>query len=190
MRIWEMLTADKATLVVPVENCDHVEKMIVQGGSLFHLWDVLELHRPRGYKSKKLTNVVEFAVKADFILSLKGVDAVYDLVNGDAEFLPVRVEGKEYWYMHVTSVLDCIDYQRSEYRVYSDGRISSFYGLWFREDVIKGHNVFKIKDRPYGSPYVSEAFKKQLDSLDDAGLRFVLVWDSDLSEPIRMNPFH
>lgn len=110
----------------------------------------------------------------------------YDLIENDAELLPLDVEGKKYWLMYVTSMLACVDYEASEFQVYPDGRIGSYDALSFIPDAVEGHNLFKLSDRPFGFVYTSNAFKERAESIDAIGSRFVLVWDSSRSKPIEL----
>jgi len=81
----------------------------------------------------------------------------------------------------VTNVIDCIDYSKSNYKTFSDGkRIMRFMKYAFREKEIEGVSLFKIKDEPLKRPFVSDEFRKRVLENNLLGFKFDLAWDSDL----------
>lgn len=103
-----------------------------------------------------------------------------DYLAGNAEILPIFCEDKEFFAINVTTVLDCIDYESSEYETFkSSGRIMCFIKYSFIEDEIKNVHIFKTKDETLGYPFVSEAFRQRVLESDLTGFKFELVWDSE-----------
>lgn len=114
------------------------------------------------------------------VFDKKAVDIMRDYLIGNAEILPIFCEDREFFVINVTSVLDCIDYEASEYKTFSDGvRIMRFVKYAFVEDKIKNVHIFKIKDEPLRSPFVSDAFRQKILDSDLTGFKFELVWDSN-----------
>lgn len=188
--VWEMLSKKGSVQIGPKNVVDYDIDDMLDGRPLSGSWERLECSRPRGFRSKQITDVVQFAPGIHFALSERAVDGLYDLIENDAELLPLDVEGKKYWLMYVTSMLACVDYEASEFQVYPDGRIGSYDALSFIPDAVEGHNLFKLSDRPFGFVYTSNAFKERAESIDAIGSRFVLVWDSSRSKPIELPLFH
>lgn len=71
------------------------------------------------------------------VFDKKAVDIMKDYLAGNAEILPIFCEDKEFFAINVTTVLDCIDYESSEYETFkSSGRIMCFIKYSFIEDEI------------------------------------------------------
>lgn len=189
MKIWEMSVNDQSTQVTTAIRWSIDELETYDGRTKANSWQQIELVRPRGYKGKKLTDIIHFAPGSRFVLSERAVDNLYALIEDDVELLPVSVEGQPYWFMYVTTVLDCIDYDKSSYRTHLSGGISWFDALWFHKPIIIGHNLFKLKDRPTGFIYTSDAFKERASRIDPVGPSFILVWNSNNNEAIELPPF-
>lgn len=114
------------------------------------------------------------------VFDKKAVDILREYLIGNAEILPIFCGDKEFFAINVISVLDCIDYETSEYKTFRDGvRIMRFIKYAFIEEKIENVHLFKIKDEPLKSPFVSDAFRKKILDSDLKGFRFELVWDSD-----------
>jgi len=114
------------------------------------------------------------------VFDKKAVDVVREYLIGNAEILPVLCGDKEFYIINVTNVMDCIDYELSEYKTFRDGvRIMRFIKYVFIEDKVENVHIFKIKDESLRSPFVSDAFRQKIIDSDLTGFKFELVWDSD-----------
>ena len=115
------------------------------------------------------------------LLSDRARDCLADLLERDAEVLPVDFEGQRLWLVNVVAVPDCIDYQRSVYEVRGhNGSIRGFHEYQFRKDAVSGLDIFKVPDEVRGAPFVSDRFVKRVKECGLTGLEFKLVWDSEL----------
>ena len=105
-----------------------------------------------------------------------------DLVIGNAEVLPLDCKDGTFYAINVIKVIDCIDYESSQYKTFRDGvRIMRFTKYAFDEKKIKGIDLFKIKDEPLKRPFVSEKFRERVIDNNLTGFKFELAWDSELS---------
>lgn len=190
MRIYQIALVDSVAQLIPDEDWDLDYRKTFDGRSKAPTWEPVELVRAWGSKTKRIAEMTDFARVGLFVLSERAVEELYDLIKDDVELLPVMVEGKKRWVMYVTSVLDCLDYEKSEFSLFSDGSVLSFDALMFKEDVIKGHNVFRHRERPTGFIYTSEEFMRRVKSIDPDGTKFVLVWDSERETPIDLPMFY
>lgn len=190
MRIYQIALVDSVATLVAAEDWNLGYCKTFDGRSKAPTWEPVELVRAWGSKTKRIAEMTDFALVGLFVLSERAVEELYDLIKDDVELLPVTVEGKKRWVMYVTSVLDCVDYERSDCSYYPDGRVLTFRSLMFKEDVIAGHNVFRHRERPRGFIYASEEFMKRAKSLDPDGTKFVLVWDSERKTPIDLPMFY
>lgn len=114
------------------------------------------------------------------VFDKKAVGALKDFLAGNAEILPVDCEDGDFYMVNVIKVLDCIDYDKSEYKTFSDGiRIMRFKKYSFIENAVRGEHLFKIKDEPRRRPLVSDEFKQRVADYGLTGFCFELAWDSD-----------
>lgn len=190
MRIYQIALVDSVAQLIPDEDWDLDYRKTFDGRSKAPTWEPVGLVRAWGSRTKRIAEMTDLARVGLFVLSKKAVEELYDLIKDDVELLPVIVEGEERWVMYVTSVLDCVDYQRSDCSYYPDGRVLTFRSLMFKKDVIAGHNVFRHRERPTGFIYTSEEFMKRVKSIDPDGTKFVLVWDSERETPIDLPMFY
>lgn len=134
---------------------------------------------------KRMSNEAEFSNTPGLsahipVFDKNAVDTMKDYLIGNAEILPIFCEDKEFFIINVTRVLDCIDYQVSEYKTFRDGiRIRRFTKYAFIENKIENVHIFKIKDEPLRSPFVSDAFRRKILDSSLVGFKFELAWDSD-----------
>ena len=99
---------------------------------------------------------------------------------GNAEILPLDCEDGDFFAINVVNVLDCIDYEKSKYKTFRDGkRIMRFIKYAFCEEKLDGVNLFKIKDGVLKRPFVSEEFRKRVIDNNLIGFKFELAWDSE-----------
>lgn len=88
-----------------------------------------------------------------------------------AEFLAINVvfpaglsaPGNPFWFLHPLELLDCIDYDRSEYETFSERPDSVFRQvtkLEFREEAIANRDFFKPKRFPF--LFVSDGLRRGL----------------------------
>ncbi len=190
MLVYQIALVDSVATLVSAEDWGLEYCNTFDGRSKIAAWEPIELVRAWGSKTKRIAEMADLALVGLYVLSKNAVEELYDLIKNDVELLPVMVEGEERWVMYVTSVLDCLDYEKSEYKQFSDGSVLSFDALMFKEDAIAGHNVFRHRERPRGFIYASEAFMKRVKSIDPNGTKFVLVWDSNREAPIELPMFY
>lgn len=124
------------------------------------------------YKKLPIGNIVGLASNIP-IFDEKAWSVLEDLIKDEVELLRIELTGKIYYAINVLNVLDCIDYDRSEYKTFRDGkRIMAFTKYSFRQDIVKGYNIFKITDEPMRCPFVSDVFRKRVKDSNLKGFAF------------------
>ena len=114
------------------------------------------------------------------VVSERVVEALKPLISNDVEFLPVNYDGYLYYGINVITVIDAIDYKKSEYIKYTfSNKIMLFNKYAFRKKVVKNYNIFKIIDEKRRYAFVSDQFKEVIERNGFKGLKFKLVWDSE-----------
>jgi len=115
------------------------------------------------------------------VFSKKAIEILRPLIQNSVEELELRFQEAEYYGVNVIAVLNVIDYSRSKYRMYSDGkRIMAFQRYAFKScEELVDNNIFKIVDEPRGRAFVSDKFKQTVEENNLLGFKFKLVWDSE-----------
>lgn len=114
------------------------------------------------------------------VFDSRAAHTLKDLIVNDAELLSLTCPDGDFYAVNVTKVLDCIDYNKSEYKMFRDGkRIMRFVKYSFIKDAITGVNIFRIKDMPLLRPFVSDQLKSRVENSDLCGFKFELAWDSE-----------
>ncbi len=140
-------------------------------------WNPVKLKRM--YDNRKFSNTPGLSSHIP-VFDKKAVDIMEEFLIGNAEILSIFCGDKEFFAINVIKVLDCIDYEASEYKTFKNGvRILRFIKYAFIEEKIENVHLFKIKDGTLKRPFVSDGFRqKVLDSVL-TGFQFELVWDSN-----------
>lgn len=119
------------------------------------------------------SNIPVFDKMALFVLS--------DFLQGNAEALPLTCDDGCFYAINVVNVCDCINYDRSEFTTFRDGkRIMKFTKYSFdKSKICKCGNIFKLKDEVLKRPFVSDEFRDAVIKNNLTGFKFELVWDSE-----------
>ena len=114
------------------------------------------------------------------VFSQKAIEKLYDLIKDDVEILPLECDYGEFSIINVTTILDAIDHENSEYEsIKGTRKIMYFKKYVFFEDVVKGYDIFKITDRRTSHVFVSDRFVQTVERSKLKGFRFELAWDSE-----------
>ena len=85
-----------------------------------------------------------------------------------------------YYILNVTTVLDCVDYENSKFKRFSQSRmIMRFQEYSFIASEIGRHHIFKLIDEPVRRPFVSDDFRSMWLKSGLSGALFELVWSSE-----------
>ena len=114
------------------------------------------------------------------IFSDRVKDVIEEMIGNSVEFLPTITDEGVFWLVNITNVVNCIDYEKSQFRSFSSsGRIMVFEKYSFVEEKVRNEDIFRIVDMPYYRPFVSDRFKEVIEANDFKGFIFKLVWDSE-----------
>ncbi len=114
------------------------------------------------------------------VFNEKALRILEDFLSNTAEILTLENKEDNFSAINIITILDCIDYEKSDFKLFKDGkRIMRFKKYSFVETEIKGYHIFKIKDEPLGSPFVSDEFRDKVIKNGLSGFVFKLVWDSE-----------
>ena len=131
---------------------------------------------------RKKTRLGDYVSKLDgdvMILEKKAIEKLYPIM-GEVEILPLICDFGDYWAVNILNVLDCIDYDKSEFVWLNEEehRIMYFKKYVFRSEQIEGHHLFKIIDLPKSAIFVDDIFVDLVKKCKITGFSFKPVWDA------------
>lgn len=117
-------------------------------------------------------------LKADFadipssvpVLSGRAVKELADLLEGNAEALPLSSSSDPYFALNVTTVLDVMDEATSVGDYYAPGRLARLERLALTRPVETLPPIFKLRQWLKGSPIITSAFVDRVESQKMTGL--------------------
>lgn len=179
MRIWQLsFDVDNFDNFIPEIKFSADEVQSFDGRSKKSSWTPLKVKRMEPEKELALGDAPGFTIP---VFSKRAIEILTPVISGSAEILALITDSGEYYGVNVTAVIDVIDYTKSDYRTYSDGkRIMAFkkYAFLQSQELIQ-HNIFKIIDEPTRRAFVSDKFKKVVEENGLTGFKFKMVWDSE-----------
>lgn len=179
MKVWQLsFEVDKFDNLIPDKEFTADDIQSFDGRTKVSGWQPLAVRRMESDKGLELGDAPGFIIP---VFSKKALEVLHPIIGNSVELLGLLCDEGEYYGINIISVLDVIDYSKSEYRMYSDGnRIMAFRRYAFRQDVdIEAHNIFKIIDEPTRRAFVTDKFKMLVEDNNLRGFNFKLVWDSE-----------
>lgn len=180
MKIWKLdCDVDHYENLVRVDNSDLNLLQSFDGRSQINNWTPLKVEPMYGC-NRPFSNTPGFLPHIP-VFDENAIKVLKYFLNKNAEILPLDCNLGEFYAINVTKVIDCIDYEKSIYKTFRDGkRIMRFSKYFFNVDEISTEDFFKIKDEPLKRPFVSDNFKNIVTNSSLTGFKFELVWDSEI----------
>ena len=145
---------------------------------------IMERHNKR----PKLGDYIDKLSGETIILEKKAVDKLKPIM-GNIEILPLKCDFGDYWAINIMDVLECIDYEKSDFMLLSDelvdGRphILRFNKYEFIKEKTEGKSIFKIVDTCKTEIFANDTFIENVNKQGITGFAFELVWQSpDVTE--------
>ncbi|MBA4494011.1 imm11 family protein [Paenactinomyces guangxiensis] len=115
------------------------------------------------------------------VFSERALGLTKDFLRGKAETLPLVHPVNKYFAIHVLNTIDAIDYDRAVIRQLETGLRVGMDKYAFIPEKIEGQHIFRIyiDDRVRSMVFVSDEFKKLVESNKLVGFEFIEVWDSN-----------
>lgn len=178
MKIWLLnFELDKYDNLEPINEITIDEIQTFDGRSHVKDWRVLPVQRLEPEKRLELSDAPGFFIP---VFSRRALECLKPLIDKNVEFLPLDFKENEYYGINVITVLDAINYERSIYKTFSDGKkIMRFKKYAFLTEVVDGIPIFKITDERKRWSFVSEEFKQVVEENHLTGFIFKLIWDSE-----------
>ena len=179
MKIWQLsFDVDSYDNFIPDVEFTADEVQSFNGQSKKSNWTPIRVKRMEPEKGLNLSDSPGFTIP---VFSKKALSVLASITSDSAEALELISDTGEYYGINVTAVLDVIDYAKSEYVMYSDGkRIMAFkkYAFLLNPELFN-HDIFKIIDEPTRRAFVSDRFKNLVEDNGLTGFKFKLVWDNE-----------
>ncbi len=173
MRIWHLSAdSDNFNNIVPV-NESNWSKFEFDGTWIQNDWNPVEV------KTLKEIQYSDFLalVPGVPVFSKKALKHLAELINESVEVLPLVHNKEKLFAINVIKVLDCVDYDKSEYKKFtSSNRIMRFVRYEFIKEKLMNTHIFKIKDEPSKRPFVSDTFRNRVLEYGLKGFEFEEVW--------------
>lgn len=178
MKIWQLkFELDEYDNLVPVKEFTVEEIQSFDGRRHLSQWQSIKIKRMEPEKGRDLSDAPGFTFP---VFSRHALNCLERLISKDVEILPLDFQEREYLGINVITVLDAIDYEKSIYKTFRDGkRIMAFKKYVFLPNVIKDIPIFRIIDEKTGYAFVSDKFKQVVEENNLSGFKFKLVWDSE-----------
>ena len=178
MKIWQLnFELDDYDNLVPINEFTVEEIQSFDGRSHLRQWKPVQVKIMEPEKGLELSDAPGFTIP---VFSRRAWECLEPLISKNVEILPLDFNEKEYFGINVITVLDAIDYEKSIYKTYRDGkRIMAFEKYVFLPTVIEDVSMFKILDEKTRYAFVSDEFKQTVEKNNLLGFKFKLVWDSE-----------
>ena len=148
------------------------------GSSLKNMWippSIKAYHRKR-----KIADASGFSSGAP-LFNEKAVEVLKEFLDEKTELLLSYFDNSKYYVVNVVNVIDALDYEKSEFRRFSNGEIMDCIKYYFKPQIAESQHIFKI---PLGNSiniFVSDEFKKRVEEAKLKGFIFAEVWNSEES---------
>lgn len=178
MKIWQLnFELDEYDNLIPIKEFTVEEIQSFDGRSHLKNWKPIKVKRMEPEKELNLSDAPGFIFP---VFSGKALRCLETLIYKNVEILPLDFNEKDYFGVNVITVLNAIDYDKSIYKTYRDGRrIMAFKKYVFLPEVIKDISIFKITDEKMRYAFVSDEFKQTVEKNNLLGFKFKLAWDSE-----------
>lgn len=185
MKIWELCAdVDGFDGFTLVENSKKLELIdMFNGTKLAKIWTPMIVKYINGRnikgKPKRKGDLSHFLAGA-YIVNSIFVDELKGYVEDHAEFLPLIYKNKEYYLMNVTTIINCINHDKSEFEYSpSTGEVMWCKRYSFIEECLEGIHLFRTAEFPRASIFISDELKRRISESRLEGIRFIEVYDSN-----------
>jgi len=127
-------------------------------------------------------------------VSQSAVDRLGETLRSTGELHSVRTSVGPYYLLNVTTVVDCLDYDKSvlefwpahpKFMVDGRRRLRRIRRFVFLPDRIGGALLFKIPEFPFSPPYATQEFVARFTEAGLTGLEFRKVWPHPSDAEVR-----
>ena len=182
MKIWKLdFELEEYENLIPKKSFTFEEIISFDGRKHLENWKPLSVKRMEPEKGLELGDAPGFTLMP--VLSERAVNCLLPLIRENVEILSLGFDEGEYFGVNTITVLEALDYGKSEYRTFRDGkRIMVIEEYVFIAEKVKDVPIFKIVDEKERRGFVSDEFKRIVEENELKGFKFELAWDSECGQ--------
>lgn len=109
---------------------------------------------------------------SSFILNEKSYKALYPYLKNHSQIFKIKSDNKIFYVVNVIDIIDCLNYDKSELKYFSSGRVMDVEKYVFKTEKLKNATIFKLPEFPKSISYVTEEFKKAVEKNNIKGFKF------------------
>jgi uncharacterized protein DUF1629 len=180
MKFFSLESMEGAERLSPINEEDY-DLLKFDGSPLGTLWRPMKVRRQLAGENGMRTpsDFPSFGLRSFFGISRRAADALGQLLNGNAEILPLAVEdGSDFSILNVTKVVDALDEPKSVLMRIPTGRIVYVKKPAFRLDAIRGLRIFRLP-LTATAIYMSREFTEAVEAAGLKGMRFEDAWSDE-----------
>lgn len=149
--------------------------MVLTGESIVDDWQPVEVELCTG--SVPVGDILSFGPGMG--VSQRGVDILAPLIEGSVEFLPLNSDDGQFYMMNVIRVVDALDRDSSELKLFKDGRrVMRIVRHVFYPSKTESEFVFKIPEQVRSRVYATDRFREAIERAELKGFHFTQLWTS------------
>lgn len=131
----------------------------------------------------KIADISDAGHPTALVLNKKAFDILQPDLSDYGEFLPVNVEGIEYYIFNVLDYVgdDCIDHDKTEPEIF-EGEVIGIKKLVFDDNHLGKHLIFKTSYDNFGNVFCQDELKKIIEDNNLTGILFspkLGIWSGD-----------
>lgn len=154
------------------QDYEHTREIVKNGKQALQSWHPFSVSLEDNNKPSDFLN----SIGGSLIVSARAKELLAAFTD-NIEFLPLSSDF-ECYILNVHAVLDCIDAVNSKEKNFGYAELAFF------EDIVEGHDIFRVtlpdNDHILNEIYVSEQLKEQIEQ-NLKGFQLIEVWDSNFS---------
>jgi len=184
MKIFKLDIDDNNTqLIVPdIEGLELLKYKIFDGKKKADFWkdSIWYMFNP----TVEATNFISFGVFSSLVFDQAVYDSeLYPILERAGEILPVRLKDKTFYVLNITEVINALDDENTEWKLYDDGTKDTISNYQFLTRRFTNSSLFKIPETHtteiftyHDSIILEEDFYSIYRKLNFTGLQFIEVY--------------
>lgn len=110
--------------------------------------------------------------------SQRAVDVLRDMLEPNGELLPVKHKIGTFYVYNCTTLVNCLDLERSEFTKYKKTMIISMKRFYFIESLVKDLTIFRLRSES-SNVFCTQPFVDRVNQHGLQGFVFIKLWSSE-----------
>jgi len=152
---------------------ENMYSMVFDGTSYLNTWPKPKVEVMPGHVFEKKGDF--FSLSFRLVASQDALAVIKDLIKDSLELLPITWLTRSdeiFYFLNIIDVVDCLNKELSVFEYFSSGKVMSVEHYEFIEERIINKHIFRILETKRSRFYVSDEFKKRVESSKLRGLTF------------------